>query len=84
MSSAEGGLTIDMRLFDSVEPLGEFGEGAGGVTRVGTGGRWGEVYRKLEPYGKTVVGGRDRRVGVGGLMLGGESFSFFDNIYIET
>jgi FAD/FMN-containing dehydrogenase len=73
MSSAEGGVTIDMRLFDSVELLGGVGDGEGEVARIGTGGRWGEVYKKLEPYGKTVVGGRDRRVGVGGLMLGGES-----------
>jgi hypothetical protein len=60
-----------MRLFDSVELLGEGEEGE--VTRIGTGGRWGEVYKKLEPHGKTVIGGRDRRVGVGGLMLGGKS-----------
>ena len=72
MSSAEGGVTIDMRLFDSVEILdGKFGGSEG--ARIGTGGRWGEVYKKLEPYGKSVVGGRDRRVGVGGFMLGGKS-----------
>ncbi|KAN0094203.1 FAD-binding domain containing protein [Hyaloscypha variabilis] len=70
MSSAEGGVTIDMRLFDSVEIL-EGGVGGREGARIGTGGRWGEVYKKLELFGKTVVGGRDRRVGVGGLMLGG-------------
>ncbi len=69
-SSADGGVTIDMRLFDGVESLGDNAEGE--ITRVGTGGRWGEVYKKLEPLGKTVIGGRDRRVGVGGLLLGGE------------
>lgn len=69
-SSAEGGVTIDMRLFDAVEYLGDDGEGE--VTRIGTGRRWGEVYKKLEPLGKTVVGGRDQRVGVGGFMLGGK------------
>jgi FAD binding domain len=73
-SSAEGGVTIDMRLFDAVEYLGDDGEGE--VTRVGTGGRWGDVYRALEPLGKTVVGGRDQRVGVGGFMLGGNSPQF--------
>jgi FAD/FMN-containing dehydrogenase len=71
MSSSEGGVTIDMRMFDAVEILGAGNEGE--VTRVGTGGRWGEVYKKLEPYGKTVIGGRDRRVGVGGFLLGGTS-----------
>jgi hypothetical protein len=60
-----------MRLFDSVELLGESEEGK--VARVGTGGRWGEVYKKLELHGKNVIGGRDERVGVGGLMLGGKS-----------
>ncbi|KAE9368211.1 FAD-binding domain-containing protein [Stipitochalara longipes BDJ] len=70
MSSAEGGVTIDMRLFDSVE-IFEGSSGKSEGARIGTGGRWGEVYKKLEPYGKTVVGGRDRRVGVGGFLLGG-------------
>lgn len=69
-----------MRLFDSVEILGEKLRGKE-VARIGTGGRWGDVYRKLEPYGKNVIGGRDRRVGVGGLILGGEiSFSLLSKI----
>jgi len=72
MSSSEGGVTIDMRMFNAVEILEAENEGE--VTRVGTGGRWGEVYKKLEPHGKTVIGGRDPRVGVGGFLLGGTSF----------
>jgi FAD/FMN-containing dehydrogenase len=71
MSSSEGGVTIDMRTFDAVKILETGKEGES--IRVGTGGRWGEVYKKLEPHGRTVIGGRDRRVGVGGFMLGGMS-----------
>jgi len=32
---------------------------------------WDDVYRRLDPYGVTVIGGRIPGVGVGGLMLGG-------------
>ncbi len=73
MSSSEGGVTIDMRMFDAVEILEAGKEGE--VARVGTGGRWGEVHKKLEPYGKIVIGGRDPRVGVGGFLLGGRSLT---------
>lgn len=47
---------------------------------VGPGNRWGAVYRYLEPYGVTVVGGRLGVVGVPGLLLGG-GISFFGNEY---
>ena len=47
---------------------------------VGPGPRWGAVYRYLEPYGRTVVGGRLGVVGVPGLLLGG-GISFFGNEY---
>lgn len=63
-------MTIDLKLLKEVELL----EG-GDVTRVGTGNRWNDVYAKLEPLGKTVVGGRNGDVGVGGFLLGGSSFS---------
>ncbi|KAJ3278019.1 hypothetical protein HK104_002734 [Borealophlyctis nickersoniae] len=42
-----------------------------GMADIGPGGRWGEVYAELEPYGVTAVGGRMAPVGVGGLLLGG-------------
>jgi FAD/FMN-containing dehydrogenase len=74
MSSSEGGVTIDMRMFEAVEILEAGKEGK--RARVGTRGRWGEIYKKLEPYGKTVIGGRDPRVGVGGFLLGGTSLLF--------
>ena len=37
----------------------------------GTGNRWRDVYRFVEPHGVLVVGGRVDMVGVGGYMLGG-------------
>ena len=47
---------------------------------VGPGNRWVDVYKGLEPYGLTVVGGRLGVVGVPGLLLGG-GVSFFGNEY---
>lgn len=41
------------------------------TVRLGTGNRWGEVYKGLEKYGLAAVGGRSGDVGVGGLILGG-------------
>lgn len=38
---------------------------------VGTGSTWVGAYRFLQPYNKTVAGGRNGAVGVGGLTLGG-------------
>ena len=42
------------------------------MTRVGTGNKWIDVYSVLEPLGRTVAGGRNGDVGVGGFLLGGE------------
>lgn len=41
------------------------------IASVGTGSAWTEVYRTLNPYNKTVAGGRNGAVGVGGLTIGG-------------
>ena len=41
------------------------------VATVGPGGRWGDVYAALEPYGVNVVGGRASGIGVAGFSLGG-------------
>lgn len=43
---------------------------------VGAGARWLDVYAYLEPLGKSVAGGRNGLVGVGGLTLGG-GISYF-------
>lgn len=50
------------------------------TVNVGPGNHWVDVYRGLEPYGLSVVGGRLGVVGVPGLLLGG-GVSFFGNEY---
>jgi FAD/FMN-containing dehydrogenase len=42
---------------------------------LGPGGTWENVYKELEKFQLTVVGGRVAGVGVGGLILGG-TYSF--------
>jgi hypothetical protein len=44
----------------------------GKVVTAGPGNRWQDVYRFLEPYNRTVLGGRTIVVGVGGYLLGGK------------
>lgn len=46
------------------------------IASLGPGGRWGDVFAALDPYGVSVIGGRIPHVGVGGLMLGGGFFHF--------
>ncbi|KAJ8133562.1 hypothetical protein O1611_g56 [Lasiodiplodia mahajangana] len=41
------------------------------VASVGAGSAWVDVYRTLNPFNKTVNGGRNGAVGVGGVTLGG-------------
>lgn len=41
--------------------------------QIGAGMKWTDVYRSLDRYNVTVVGGRVLDVGVGGLILGGNS-----------
>ncbi|TVY84863.1 Bifunctional solanapyrone synthase [Lachnellula suecica] len=68
-SNAPGGITLDLKMLNRIEVNVE-SETAG----VGTGNRWKDVYKVLEPLNVTVVGGRDSNVGVGGFVLGGEYF----------
>ena len=75
-SNAPGGITIDLRNLNGIE-LVEDGE----TTLVGTGNRWRDVYAKLEPLNRVVVGGRDSEVGVGGFILGGDSSKVFPITY---
>lgn len=66
-SNADGGVTIDLVRLDEVG-LAEDKKSV----RIGSGNRWGKVYRKLEEDQLTVVGGRVATVGVGGAILGGK------------
>ncbi|CAI6336755.1 unnamed protein product [Periconia digitata] len=66
-----GGVTIDLRGLNQIVV-----NDAGDATYVGPGALWGEVYDTLDPQNLTVVGGRSRYVGVGGLLTGG-GISYF-------
>lgn len=65
-SNIAGGVTLDLRGLNSVDII----EG-GNLVQVGPGASWDAVYRKLDPLGRSVAGGRVAGVGVGGLTLGG-------------
>ncbi|KAK8015779.1 hypothetical protein PG991_008667 [Apiospora marii] len=65
-SNSDGGITVNMAGLSQVVV-----DEDAGVARVGAGAKWGDVYRELEKTNRTVVGGRLRDVGVGGLLLGG-------------
>ena len=64
------GLLIDLQRFNEVTVNSDRS-----VASLGPGGRWGDVYAALDPYGVSVIGGRIPHVGVGGLILGGLSSS---------
>lgn len=65
-NNIEGGVTIDLGLLDWTK----FDEPTETVD-IGPGGRWRQVYGELQKHGRTVSGGRDGNVGVGGILLGG-------------
>ncbi|KAI0906327.1 putative FAD-binding oxidoreductase [Ustulina deusta] len=69
------GVLFDMSGFNSVEYDAQLG-----VAVVGTGMRWGDVYRHLDQYNVTVVGGRILQVGVGGFTLG-SGLSYLSDLY---
>jgi FAD/FMN-containing dehydrogenase len=66
-SNAQQGITIDLRHLNGMTVSDDRL-----TTSVGTGRKWGEVYRELEPMKLTVSGGRDTQIGIGGFILGGE------------
>ena len=53
-------------------------ENSANTVSVGPGARWQSVYDALDPYGLSVQGGRNGRVGVGGFLTGGA----FNHIHI--
>ncbi|KAL2059793.1 hypothetical protein VTL71DRAFT_10177 [Oculimacula yallundae] len=74
-SNAPGGVTIDLSGIDDID----VGEDLN-FARIGTGNRWAGVYQKLEKLNRTVAGGRNSDVGVGGFLLGG-GISFLSRRY---
>lgn len=70
-ANIDGGVTIDMTGLSSVDTNEDHS-----VAYVGAGASWLDGYAYLDPLGKSVAGGRNGAVGVGGLTLGG-GISYF-------
>ena len=65
-NNIQDGVTIDLQFLNRVV-LDEAKE----TVDIGPGTRWKEVYDELRKTGRVVAGGRNGKVGVGGLLLGG-------------
>jgi FAD/FMN-containing dehydrogenase len=65
-SNVDDGITLDLSALDSVSLASDRS-----YVDVGTGARWLDVYRALDPWDLTVAGGRAASLGVGGFLLGG-------------
>lgn len=70
-NNIEGGVTIDLQYLNWTR----FDKNTDTID-LGPGARWKEVYAELATHGRVVAGGRNGKVGVGGLLLGG-GMSFF-------
>lgn len=68
-SNVRGGITIDLTRLFFVELSPDQTS-----VRVGGGARWVDVYRKLDPLGLSMNGGRTAYLGVGGHTLGGLNY----------
>lgn len=60
-----GGVQIDLCFLNRVEV-----DKDAGTADIGPGAQWKDVYANVEKYGLMVAGGRNGKVGVGGLLLG--------------
>lgn len=78
-STTSDGAVLDLALLDEVS-VSEGEDGTPTTVRIGPGCRWLDVYKRLEPLGLAVVGGRVAGVGASGLILGG-GISFLSNMY---
>ena len=67
-SIGQPGILIDMQKLNQITVSGDKS-----VVSLGPGGRWGDVYTALDPYGVSVIGGRIPHVGVAGVILGGQA-----------
>lgn len=65
-NNLDGGIVIDLGLYMTSVTVD-----ASGIVSLQPGSRWRDVYKKLEPHGVTVAGGRTGGVGVGGFLTGG-------------
>ncbi|ROW09244.1 hypothetical protein VPNG_05899 [Cytospora leucostoma] len=74
-ANINNGVLIDLSALNGINY-----DAASGTVVVGAGNRWADVYRGLDPYNVTVVGGRELDVGVGGLTLG-SGLSYLSDLY---
>ena len=65
-ANIESGVTIDLQALNQVVV-----NDIENVASVGPGARWADIYTSLLPRNLTVVGGRSKTVGAGGLLTGG-------------
>jgi FAD/FMN-containing dehydrogenase len=77
-SNANAGVTIDLRGLNKIELSAD-----GNTVELGTGNEWVNVYEKLDPLGKSVVGARVADVGVGGFLSGGKSKTYIPSYQIQ-
>ncbi len=70
-NNIQDAVTIDLQFLSHTK----FDE-ATNTADIGPGAHWSDVYDELEKYGRVVAGGRNGKVGVGGLLLGG-GMTFF-------
>ncbi|KAI0389167.1 FAD-binding domain-containing protein [Xylariaceae sp. FL0594] len=70
-NNIQDGITLNLSLLKGIEVKD-------GVVEIAAGERWGSIYKKLDPLGLSVAGGRSSRNGIGGLALQG-GLSFFSS-----
>jgi len=71
-ANIEDGITIDLSSMKAVNVAADHSS-----VLIGAGARWEDVYKRLEPLGLAVAGGRAAPVGVSGLTLGGRAYPFY-------
>ncbi|KAK4209470.1 bifunctional solanapyrone synthase [Rhypophila decipiens] len=72
-ANVDNGITLELSLLNSITLKNQ-----NSVVQIGAGARWGVVYQKLDPLGKSVTGSRSAQGGIGGLALAG-GLSFFSS-----
>lgn len=65
-SNLNAGITLDLSALSDIAISSD-----NSTVKFGSGTRWVDVYKKLDPYGLTVTGGQAGSVGTGGYLLGG-------------
>lgn len=65
-ANIDGGPTLDLSWLNTTDIAADHL-----TASVGAGSSWSDVYNTLQPYNKTVAGGRNGAVGVAGLTIGG-------------